>query len=98
MGIQGLEPILILSSVLSLGRALLHSIPQLLGWFQGSLEGSFFSHLLPSPNTVFSFLIYDHEVSPFLSFVVPIIVCFLPSFYFPHSLCWEVMGETVQLC
>ena len=90
-GSQGHESIFILSSVMSLGRALLHSIHQLLAWLQGSLEGFSVCCLLPSPITGFSFLTYDHEVYPFLSFVAPITVCFLPSFSFPYILCWEVV-------
>ena len=38
--------------------------------------------LLPSPNTVFSFLTYDRKVSPLLSFVAPHHCLFSPQFFF----------------
>lgn len=87
------ETMFILLSVISLGRALLHSIHQLLGWFQGPLEGSsvvsfhfqiLFFHLEPMKRLV----------SPCLTFIAPpSLFCFLYSFSFACTLSWEVMSR-----
>ena len=56
-------------------------------WLVSGTLGRVLCCLLPSPNTVFAFLTYDHVVSPFLSFVFPHHCLFSPQFFFcSHTL------------